>query len=69
MMSIGNIMSYRLIIYHLPMNLNYPVKITSKMNGKAITFSEGEYNSKPGNLIVASYQGFLKQKFTIYTSK
>ena len=49
------------------MYLNSPVKVTSKMNGKVMTLSEGEFKSRPGDLIASNYTGASKQKFMFST--
>ena len=42
-----------------------PMKITSSMNGKALTVSEGEFKTKPGYLIATKYYGGMKQQFHV----
>ena len=41
------------------------MRIQSKMNGMALTQSEGEFNTKPGDLIVSTYFNGLKQQWYI----
>lgn len=43
--------------------MNKPAKIQSKMNGMALTVSEGEHKSREGDLIVSTYYGGLKQQW------
>ena len=44
-------------------SMNKPMKFQSKMNGTAITLSEGEYKTKEGSLIACKYYGGLKQQW------
>ena len=39
------------------------MKFQSKMNGTAITLSEGDYKTKEGSLIACKYYGGLKQQW------
>lgn len=57
-----SLLYYRFFMYK-------PVKIISKMNGKAMTVSEGEFKTKPGELIVATFSNATKQKFYISPKK
>lgn len=45
--------------------MNKPVKIQSKMNGMGLTHSEGEHNSRAGDLIVSTFHGGMKQQWYI----
>ena len=42
------------------------MKITSKMNGKALTLSEGQFDTKKGSFIFRSYKGSDNQHFNFY---
>ena len=48
--------------------MNKPVKIQSKMNGMGLTHSEGEHSTKPGDVIVSTFYGGMKQQWYIGTS-
>jgi hypothetical protein len=45
--------------------MSSPVRIQSKMNGMALTQSEGEYKTKAGDLIASTYFNGLKQQWWI----
>lgn len=45
--------------------MHRPVRIQSKMNGMCLTQSEGEHNTRAGDLIVTTDFNGLKQKWTL----
>lgn len=48
--------------------MNKAVRIQSKMNGMALTQSEGEHKSRPGDLIATTYYNGLKQQWYLISS-
>lgn len=46
--------------------MNQQVKIVSKMNNKVMTVSQGQYQTRPGDLIIESYTGSPFQKFIVF---